>query len=511
MTRCGHIFCCDCISKSIELRSTCPVCHFDFKVTRRRKRQSVSHRYLDDDADTVTATFGDLDEMVSLISKLIRSVEGSSHIDTPSQVDPLLYTWKPLEPLPSQSISTSIALQREGAKLSNINPEQEAEGDTHIIFDFPEYTIQSQAASLLQQEQMPVTNPVFRVGDKVQVASRSWPGMNKPGGTAWITGININPNPNNLQHETYDVKYVLDNTKEKGVEAVYLSTERDLPRSERQRRLSSCVEKSKPESVSKCSVKKSNMEHQNTKDDIEHDATNEDKKNINGVLTSACESCREIDSRPKKKGRKQLLRKDLEKRKIKIVSTSLNEKETQILERFTKQFGIAVSNDIDEEDVTHLIARVDDKNIIKQRTMKYLISLMKGIWIVNVNWLTTCVDKGKIVDEEHYQAYRDAKSTKNKDVPNMARLAKVKSPLFTGVSVLLYGSYPSPSPNKTQLAKLIHYGNGTVYETLDSLWSDVLGMSFLRTSGGISIQGHRRSSLNFHAQIVSVFWFYFFL
>ena len=127
---------------------------------------------------------------------------------------------------------------------------------------------------------------------------------------------------------------------------------------------------------------------------------------------------------------------------------------------------------------------------------------------MSVNWLTACIKEGKIVDEVNYQADKDAKSNKNtRDVPHTARLAKPKSPLFVNSSILLYGSYPSPSPNKSQLSKLISHGNGTVYETLDSLWSNILGMNFQKTSEGILVHGSCEGNFDFDAQIVSMVFF----
>lgn len=55
----------------------------------------------------------------------------------------------------------------------------------------------------------------LNVGDVVQVASRTWPGMNKPGGTAKITKCH--------QDGTFDVKYVIGGS-EKRVEEQYISS-----------------------------------------------------------------------------------------------------------------------------------------------------------------------------------------------------------------------------------------------------------------------------------------------
>ena len=44
------------------------------------------------------------------------------------------------------------------------------------------------------------------MGDIVNVASRTWPGINKPGGVGIVTNINITPVDNSVK---YDVTYVM--------------------------------------------------------------------------------------------------------------------------------------------------------------------------------------------------------------------------------------------------------------------------------------------------------------
>ena len=521
MTRCGHVFCDDCIARSMESISSCPICHTDINVIRHKKRRRASHGAVDEDGnrEAFAVAFSDLDKMVNLVSKLLRSIEGSSHVDTPSQVDPAQYNWKPLKPLKprtSHLSSTSTTLRGEDAK-SSMNTGQKSEREADMVFDFPLHSIQSQPTSFPhqqeQQHHMPVSEleenvkaSVFRVGEKVRVAARSWPGMNKLGGIAWV--ISVNYDQDGINCLTYDVKYVLDNTKDRGVEAKYLTAEQDLPRSQRSTRSSSQFDKRTTSLASKSGGQEDTNEKENTKADHGYKTTAQ-AETIKLELISTSEGYTELGDRSFKKTENEPIQITGNKiRKIKIVSTSLNERETQILERFARQFCVATSNDVEEEDVTHLVARVDDKNIIKQRTMKYLVSIMKGMWVVSVNWLTACIKEGKIVDEVNYQADKDAKSNKNtRDVPHTARLAKPKSPLFVNSSILLYGSYPSPSPNKSQLSKLISHGNGTVYETLDSLWSNILGMNFQKTSEGILVHGSCEGNFDFDAQIVSMVFF----
>jgi len=65
-----------------------------------------------------------------------------------------------------------------------------------------------------------VTPSKYVVGTIVNIASRTWPGVNKPGGVALITAItHRTPNSNDV---TFDVKYVLGG-RERGVSASFIS------------------------------------------------------------------------------------------------------------------------------------------------------------------------------------------------------------------------------------------------------------------------------------------------
>jgi hypothetical protein len=60
---------------------------------------------------------------------------------------------------------------------------------------------------------------VLQLGNVVQVQSRTWPGVNKPGGVAKITKVH---DESGCSPPLYDVQYVVDRRKEKRVDAIYL-------------------------------------------------------------------------------------------------------------------------------------------------------------------------------------------------------------------------------------------------------------------------------------------------
>ena len=65
----------------------------------------------------------------------------------------------------------------------------------------------------------------FSIGTVVDVQPRTWPGMNKPGGVAKVTGYNLQEG----RIPTYHVQYVLDHRKERNVDAIFVQPQRIHP------------------------------------------------------------------------------------------------------------------------------------------------------------------------------------------------------------------------------------------------------------------------------------------
>lgn len=90
-------------------------------------------------------------------------------------------------------------------------------------------------------------------------------------------------------------------------------------------------------------------------------------------------------------------------RKIVLLATSLDEENKKLLEEFARNFEIVVTEDAEHIGITHLVIRTSKTGVIKQRTMKYLISLMHGHWIVSPLWMQVSLDRGGIQDELDFE------------------------------------------------------------------------------------------------------------
>ena len=203
---------------------------------------------------------------------------------------------------------------------------------------------------------------------------------------------------------------------------------------------------------------------------------------------------------------------------ITIMASSLDEAGYSLLDTFLDTFRtrVTTSDDVNDMNITHLIVRVDRDCVCKQRTMKYLVALTRGLWIVTTKWLKACLQRSVLVPEEEYQALKDVKADSVAcHVPNTARLAHInRKLLFRDKQVLLYGGYPSPNPNKTQLSSLISVAGGHVYETLSSVWASLLGLHLFRGQDNqergekgdnpelmFSVAGDWEASEDLHAEI----------
>lgn len=49
--------------------------------------------------------------------------------------------------------------------------------------------------------------------------------------------------------------------------------------------------------------------------------------------------------------------------------------------------------------VTHVVVAVNEKNCVKDHTMKYVCGVAAGIWIVSAKWVQKCLAQNKIVPE----------------------------------------------------------------------------------------------------------------
>lgn len=49
--------------------------------------------------------------------------------------------------------------------------------------------------------------------------------------------------------------------------------------------------------------------------------------------------------------------------------------------------------------VTHMVVCIDDKNYVKDHTIKYVLAVAAGVWVINFNWVEECLKQNRLVPE----------------------------------------------------------------------------------------------------------------
>ena len=218
-----------------------------------------------------------------------------------------------------------------------------------------------------------IVRPAFKPGDVVHIAPRLWPGINKPGGAAWVLKTEND-------HEFYDVKYILTGLVDREVPCAYVRAANDLPE-ERGRR----KRKAAPTSLGTSSVASPKNE-----DTISSDSP------CTGASSSSEKKRQPVDTQQSPVDITHLV----------LLASALDDTQSQALTRFcslcTRKGGAADIVHQYSEDVTHVVVGADlvrrrppssstgrkrggprreqqgFERVIKQRTMKYLQCLLGG-------------------------------------------------------------------------------------------------------------------------------------
>ncbi|XP_020095276.1 protein BREAST CANCER SUSCEPTIBILITY 1 homolog isoform X1 [Ananas comosus] len=122
-----------------------------------------------------------------------------------------------------------------------------------------------------------------------------------------------------------------------------------------------------------------------------------------------------------------------------LCGSALSSNDKEILDEFVGLTGIAAIN-YWKPNVTHVIAATDERGACS-RTLKVLMAILGGKWVVSVNWLLACMEAGHPVPEEPYEISYDVHGSF--DGPRTGRLrAMQKAPkLFEGLAFYFSGHF----------------------------------------------------------------------
>jgi len=252
---------------------------------------------------------------------------------------------------------------------------------------------------------------VYTAGDIVEVAPRTWPGINRPGGTAWVTNVHTNSDGT---EEKYDVRYVLGGLTDSAVPGRYI---RPADGMERQtgRRTRNAAQLQADGSHTSASFKR--PKRRSVTPDVD---APEMTQSAHVTDSRNCERSRSIERKP------------TAAEDIVLVASALDESQQKVLSSFRDIFPSSRMVDSYSTEVTHVVVAAVRSNQgkkrsrkvieLKQRTMKYLMGVLEGKWIVCLNWLQECIDAKRIVPEDPYEVERDYKAAPGvKGTPKLSR------------------------------------------------------------------------------------------
>ncbi|KAL9228247.1 hypothetical protein vseg_003849 [Gypsophila vaccaria] len=148
-----------------------------------------------------------------------------------------------------------------------------------------------------------------------------------------------------------------------------------------------------------------------------------------------------------------------------LCASSLSTDEKSMLIKFANMIGATVTKNWTPE-VTHVIAATD-ANGACSRTLKVLMAILKGRWVLKTDWVKACMERKRPADEEPYEINLDNHGCC--DGPKTGRLRALSNApmLFSGLKFYFSGDF-LPS-YQGDLQNLTTAGGGTIVENREQL------------------------------------------
>ncbi|XP_073274533.1 protein BREAST CANCER SUSCEPTIBILITY 1 homolog isoform X2 [Primulina huaijiensis] len=122
-----------------------------------------------------------------------------------------------------------------------------------------------------------------------------------------------------------------------------------------------------------------------------------------------------------------------------LCCSAMTNVEKGIVSEFQKLSGVTFLKNWDLS-VTHVIASIDQNGVCR-RTLKVLMGVLEGKWILSIEWIKACLNAKEFVQEQQYEITRDIHGIR--DGPRLGRLRLLnKQPkLFNGCQFYFMGDF----------------------------------------------------------------------
>ncbi|KAK4782495.1 hypothetical protein SAY86_016597 [Trapa natans] len=144
--------------------------------------------------------------------------------------------------------------------------------------------------------------------------------------------------------------------------------------------------------------------------------------------------------------------------KMVLCCSTLTATERDMVSKFEKSSRVTVLHKWDSR-VTHIIASTDENGACR-RTLKVLMGILQGKWILSIEWIKACLEAMDRVDEEKYEILVDVHGMR--DGPRLGRLRvlNMQPKLFEGLKFYLTGDFISSY--RGYLQDLVIAAGGTI-------------------------------------------------
>ncbi|ONK65178.1 uncharacterized protein A4U43_C07F34490 [Asparagus officinalis] len=141
-----------------------------------------------------------------------------------------------------------------------------------------------------------------------------------------------------------------------------------------------------------------------------------------------------------------------------LCCSALTATEKDIISEFTTLTGVAISKAWSPA-VTHVIASTDENGACK-RTLKFLMGILEGKWILGIEWIKACLKAMKPVEEEKYEIAVDVHGIRGGPRLGRLRLIHKEPKLFDNFRFYLVGDFAASY--KGYIQDLVAAAGGTV-------------------------------------------------
>ncbi|XP_058101493.1 BRCA1-associated RING domain protein 1-like isoform X2 [Magnolia sinica] len=141
-----------------------------------------------------------------------------------------------------------------------------------------------------------------------------------------------------------------------------------------------------------------------------------------------------------------------------LCGSALSSAEKDLVSEFASLTGATVTK-VWNTNVTHVIAAADDMGACS-RTLKFLMAILNGRWILKIDWIKACMEAKHPVCEEPYEISSDVHGSCDGPKNSRIRVIEKAPKLFSGLNFYFSGDF-MPS-YKGYLQDLVVAAGGTV-------------------------------------------------